>query len=457
MKILHYFLGFPPYRSGGMTRYAFDLMQGQVEMGEDVCALWPGRMSLFSKKMSFKFHKDIHGIKNVEFINPLPVPLDEGIKNFQTYTRKCDGNVFKQFLENLSPDVIHLHTLMGLPQEFIDVANSLGIRTVFTSHDYFGICPKVNLFKNGLCCDDDHQCHDCVKCNQSALSIRKIRLLQSPLYRGVKNLKLVRYFREKHRSAFFNDSRKVSLALDFSLDAAEYQKLRGYYVSMLSKIDCIHFNSTQTKSIYERFFTPKNSKVLSITHSEIRDNRKAAFARQKSDKLRLTYLSQANPVKGFDVMQKALDALWTEGVKNFELNLFCFVPNPSPYMHFLGTRYNYEMLKEVFAKTDYLLVPSVCYETFGFVVLEALSYGVPVIVSDHVGARDIVGNCGMIVKAGSVKALKGKILELLNGMDRCELHSCFMKEFVNWNQYLEMNSSLYLRDILAEGLNSGKN
>lgn len=446
MKILHYFLGFPPYRSGGMTKYAFDLMRGQVEMGEEVYALWPGRIRFFSKKMSFKIQKDVHGIKNFELINPLPVPLDEGIKDFQAYTKKCDDNVFKQFLENLCPNAIHIHTLMGLPQEFIDVANSLGIRTVFTSHDYFGICPKVNLFKNGLCCDDDHQCHDCVKCNQSALSVRKVRLLQSPLYRGMKNLRFVRYFREKHRFAFFNGSRKVSLALEASNDAIEYQNLRGYYVSMLSKIDCIHFNSTQTKFIYERFFIPKSSKVLSITHSEIRDNRKAAFAKQKSDKLRLTYLAQANPVKGFDVMRKALDELWAERVGNFELNHFCFVSNPSPYMHFLGTTYTYNSLKDVFLKTDYLLAPSVWYETFGFVVLEALSYGVPVIVSDHVGARDVVGNCGMIVKAGSVESLKGKILELLDGMRKNEWQDCFRKKFVNWNQFLEMNNEMYVGD-----------
>lgn len=39
---------------------------------------------------------------------------------------------------------------------------------------------------------------------------------------------------------------------------------------------------------------------------------------------------------------------------------------------------------------DVLVVPSIWKETFGFVVLEALSYGVPVIVSDNVGAKDVV-------------------------------------------------------------------
>ena len=30
MTILHYFLGFPPIRSGGLTRYAIDLMKEQT-------------------------------------------------------------------------------------------------------------------------------------------------------------------------------------------------------------------------------------------------------------------------------------------------------------------------------------------------------------------------------------------------------------------------------------------
>ena len=36
MKILHYFLGFPPYRTGGLTKYAYDLMQAQVADGNEV-------------------------------------------------------------------------------------------------------------------------------------------------------------------------------------------------------------------------------------------------------------------------------------------------------------------------------------------------------------------------------------------------------------------------------------
>ncbi|WP_367333041.1 glycosyltransferase [Limosilactobacillus sp.] len=39
---------------------------------------------------------------------------------------------------------------------------------------------------------------------------------------------------------------------------------------------------------------------------------------------------------------------------------------------------------------DVLVLPSLCHETFGFVVLEALLQGTPCLVSNTVGAKDIV-------------------------------------------------------------------
>ena len=59
-------------------------------------------------------------------------------------------------------------------------------------------------------------------------------------------------------------------------------------------------------------------------------------------------------------------------------------------------------------------MPSVWYETFGFTVLEALSYGVPVIVSENVGAKDLLedGRFGMIVEP-TVEGVKKGISELM--------------------------------------------
>ena len=143
MVIMHYFLGFPPYRSGGLTRYCMDLMDIQRKKGDSVIALWPGEISFISKKTQIKKRKNIKGIINYELSNPLPVPLDEGIEDIKAYTRCCDFSVYETFLKKIKPDVVHIHTLMGIHKEFFDVTKKLKIKTMFTSHDYFGIVLKL--------------------------------------------------------------------------------------------------------------------------------------------------------------------------------------------------------------------------------------------------------------------------------------------------------------------------
>lgn len=411
MRILHYFLGFPPYRTGGLTKFAFDLMTTQVSDGHEVMALWPGEIKRIGGKPRIRERKSVHGIKNYELVNPLPVSLDEGINDFEAYTKPCDEKVYFSFLQSAKPDVIHIHTLMGMHREFIKAANHLKIRTVMTSHDYFGFCPKVTLYRYGKCCDNDNGCRNCIQCNLSPLSLRTIQLMQSPLYRMLKNASIVKKLREQHRGNFFGEEVLPDLP-DVNVEglAEKYRKLRAYYVEMYESIDFIHFNSTVAEEIYERYMIPKDSKVISITHRGIKDNRENGHI--NSDKFRILCLAPAKPFKGFNVLKEALDQLWDEGNRYFELRIYSPVQNTSPYMVIRKEGYKYEDLSQMMKEADIVVAASIWYETFGFTVVEALSYAVPVIVSDHMGAKDIVGDSGIVVKAGNALELKNSITEL---------------------------------------------
>ena len=75
---------------------------------------------------------------------------------------------------------------------------------------------------------------------------------------------------------------------------------------------------------------------------------------------------------------------------------------------------------ENFQKADIFILPSL-HESFGLVVLEAMACGLPVIVTDQVGASDHVldGENGFIVPAASVEALLEKIRFLNFNRDQC--------------------------------------
>ena len=75
-------------------------------------------------------------------------------------------------------------------------------------------------------------------------------------------------------------------------------------------------------------------------------------------------------------------------------------------------------LEAVFAETDLLVVPSICPETFGYVALEALSCGVPVLLSGNVGARDILAQgAGIVIE--DITAVK--LYDTLRGITRRQL------------------------------------
>lgn len=443
MNILHYALGFPPYRTGGLTRYVMDLMKEEVKQGHNVSLLWPGKMN-FTKNSKVKVKKDSDYAKicSYEIVNPLPVPLLNGINDYKSYTKKCDKKVYYEFLKNNKFDCIHVHTLMGIHKEFFEVAQELNIRMVYTTHDYFGICPKVSLFYNNMICNSDDDCSKCVSCNKSALSIKKIKILQSPVYRYLKDSKLVQYLRGSYKKS--ND---INVGIDDGnlqnkCSQKDYKNLRKYYFSIFSIIDVFHFNSSNAKKVFEEYINIKNGKVINILHDGIKDNRHKKEFNHKT--LKMSYLGSANSYKGYNLLKKVLDELYINGYRDFELEIFTSANNVSEYMK-VNECFKFSELGKVMENTDLLLVPSVWNETFGFVALEGISYGVPVLLTSNVGCKDIFKNnkTGFIVQA-DYKELKNKILEIIENR---KILSEVNEDIINDKDYM-FNFSYHVKEII---------
>lgn len=391
MRILHYSLGFPPYRTGGMTKFCYDLMCEQVREGDQVSLLWPGEIKLIDHAIHIKKDKSVNGIESYEVINPVPVSYDEGITDIEVFLNKGDKKVYRSFLNKWKPDVIHVHTLMGLHKNFLVAAREKKIRLVFTTHDFFPICPKVTMFRNGDVCHTVEDCNYCPSCNLTALSLKKMQILQSPVYRELKDSAIVKKMRKTQRDEYLSEETKI-IGIP-KTTSADYLKLRDHYKSMLEIMDFIHYNSTLTKNIYDKYMGTFPGKVISITHADIKDHRKIKKFQHKT--LRLTYLGPQSSAKGFFFLKSALDELWKER-KDFCLNVFFRNTDLPPYIK-QHDRYNYSQMETIMDHTDVVITPSVWYETFGYTVVEALSYGVPVIISDRVGARDVMPEGGGMV------------------------------------------------------------
>lgn len=115
----------------------------------------------------------------------------------------------------------------------------------------------------------------------------------------------------------------------------------------------------------------------------------------------------------------------------------------SPYIKSHG-RYTYDELENIFDETDILVVPSIWYETFGFTVLEALSYGVPVIISDTVGSKDILAvGAGIVVEGMDASKLAMTIQDItvdkLRKMNRIIAEKQIIMQIEDMSNQIEQN------------------
>jgi len=178
----------------------------------------------------------------------------------------------------------------------------------------------------------------------------------------------------------------------------------------------VHFNSSTTEEVYRKYIPLSvKGKVINITHGKIADNRRKKEFNE--DLLKIVYLAPAKPFKGYIILREALDELWNEGIDCFKLTMY---NNSNDIREYMEVKHSFkdEDLEKIFEKSDVLIMPSVWKETYGFTVLEALSYGVPVIISENVGAKDLVGNnqYGMVIEP-TKDGVKRAIIKLINNRD----------------------------------------
>lgn len=65
----------------------------------------------------------------------------------------------KRIIRAVAPDIIHTNTLSGLTANVWGVAAELSIPILHTLHDYYLVCPRCTMFRNGANCQTP--CTDC--------------------------------------------------------------------------------------------------------------------------------------------------------------------------------------------------------------------------------------------------------------------------------------------------------
>lgn len=274
------------------------------------------------------------------------------------------------------PDVVHFHNIfyMITPAAY-DACHDEGVPVVQSQHNFRPLCSNGLFFRQGAVCEE---------------------CLQHSLWRGV-------------RYGCFKGSRAATLMMARMLMTHQKKKT---------------WNKKVDRYIMATEFTRKKYIEAGIPPEKISIKPHFVFANQSNtggDQGYALYIGRLSPEKGADVLLKA----W-ENLPQIPLKIIGTGPMAQELQDYAGQKglKNVQFLGYVSHQeyetnlrgAKFLVLPSVCYENFPRVVVEAYSFGIPLLASRLGSMNDLVTEqkTGVLFEAGNAKDLAEKARWLID-------------------------------------------
>lgn len=353
MKVLLINTLYTPYRVGGAELFVESLATGLSGAGsirdsaeggakskvEVVVASTAPRSETRSDEVSNVGVRYV-GLENLYWpyvdgdVNPVLKPFSHALDSYNPLMARKLNAV----IEEESPDIVNTHNLNGFSVSAWDAVKRHGLPLVHTLHDHYLLCPKSTMFRQGVNCQ--RRCADC-------LLYSLTRQRGSGLVDAVVGVS--RFILDRH--------------LEF-----------GY------------FKESSKKAVIPNSCEPADGPTETTP------------ARRPT---RFGYIGQLAAPKGIEVFLRAAGRI-PEGARNFtvagkgkrEYEAHLKRDFSGPNVSFVG----YTDPSRFFSGIDVLVVPSLLKESFGRVVIEAYSHGVPVIGTSRGGVEELVreGETGLL-------------------------------------------------------------
>ncbi len=320
------------------------------------------------------------------------------------YNFEAENNI-KKVIEEIKPDIIHIHSLLELSCSVLKPICKAGIPTVMTIHDAGFVCPVMGTNKQ-----------KCSKCAGNVFHCIKNKCSKQSylcsLYVAVK-FAINRHFVKKYPpKAYITPSKALNILVSNSI--------AGHKSYILPNCLDTVFDKLETNSNDDGYFL---------------------------------YVGGLLDIKGVNNLLCAFKGLPSEinlhivGTGLHEDKYKKYVSNNNlQNVKFIGKLDRVELCKE-YNNCRAVIVPSNCFEIFGMVNIEAFSCSKPVIGSNAGGIPEIIDDNynGFIFEPDDINQLQKCILKYYNNPDLAHEHGK--------NAYMKAKS-LYSRAFFQKQLNS---
>jgi len=291
---------------------------------------------------------------------------------------------FERVLEQTNPDLVHIQHLMGLPAGLLRSIQRQGLPFVVTLWDYWWVCANAQLLTNydQQVCDGPRAYLNCARCALARAGHSQLW----PALPGVAGLLAWRNHLLRH----------IMVTADRLIAPTEF--VRRWYAT----------------------YGLPSKRLLVIPPGLAYPAIGLGHQRKPSAKVRFAYIGGISWQKGIHILLEAFNGvsgpveLWIAGDETVAPDYAAQLrAQASPNVCFIG-KLTRQAVWETLAQVDVVVVPSIWYETFSFLVSEAFAAGLPVVASRLGPLADRVrdGIDGFLVPPGDVAAWQATLQRL---------------------------------------------
>lgn len=399
MKILQVVHGFPPKQKAGTEIYTYYLSK-ELARKHEVHIFYPAIDNV--KKISLKtFTRENLTIHELIMPNNKVKRVWSTLFFENTYMNKNIEKIFRKFLKELTLDVIHFEHLIGLSTTLIDVTKEFNIPAILTLHDYWFMCPNIQLLKyDYTICEGakPSECRDCWVKRQSK--------------------RLVEALEDYHISKSLTE-RKLLQLLRILNSPKKFKKRDQYLKSLLLKVDKIIAPSIFLRKNFIKYGVPKDRIIYSENGYNLDVFSGFKKKEKDTDKIIFGFVGGIAKHKGIHIL---IDAFMNVPKDKAELRIYGNYNLSSKYVKeilskairrdniiFIG---RFEDIKDPYSEIDVLVFPSIWYENCPLVLAEARATKTPVIASNLGAIPEFVenGKTGLLFEPNNPNDLYEKIM-----------------------------------------------
>lgn len=280
----------------------------------------------------------------------------------------------KMILTDYDISIVHVHHVVDQTLDIILEADKLGLPIILSIHDFYWICPSLNMmsheYKYCLDLQNDAYCAECL--------------------------------RQK-----------------FGYKPNALQEWRQVTDKVFEMCKVVIFPTSVTKDIYMRYFPRYSEKCAVISHGshpmKVHYKRKIVI----DDQINIAFVGYVSQLKGSDLAYKLI-----RSKRGLRINWFFFGLVQDKRFHHIheknvhvcGTYSRDDLPKLIYENNIHLAsILTIVPETFCFVLSEIMDIGIPVIATDigALGERVAADNSGWLIPANSNEDDYFKIIDLI--------------------------------------------